>query len=562
MSVMLLFAGCEYIQFKTTPIYYAPDFPEYVVNHRTIGLSDVLVRPLGRFHDQKPYRYQDNPFGAEYLFTFQFLRPINMTNFRMHPSWEEANVVVRIWGSWIDHDKFTIEGKWHLLYEASHSKDPSESYQGYPDCFPMCPEPITAIRIEFNRNFLMYSRVIETLLNRREMEVLSNFPLVLPLDCKVLYEGVQTLTRNVVPKIEPRANWNGENFTEALPTEILYNIFNRLDLLSLSRCAQVNKRWNLIASDLHFYQEVDLKVYWDKINGNNLGKLKDKLQIVRKLDMSWCTDYHPSFDVHAILEYRAILINILEGAKDTLTHLCLNHTTDFVSEVTMQQIFDCPNLEELRLRNNSFLGIKDWSESCNELMSLKTLDVSLSTIKENGLIEILKKTPNLEHLLMDDCNWLRNVEPIITTVVNYNPNLKSWTSSWTFYFEDNSQTYKEFGKLSHLEYLDLTNCEPVPYESSWLESVAMNCQKLKRLELGCWDQLTDEDLLPILTHCKELSHLYLPQTSKISYWTLIMACENLPNLHHICVYSCEQISKEMVEDLTERYKHVNVYRIQ
>ncbi|KAL1492485.1 hypothetical protein ABEB36_010735 [Hypothenemus hampei] len=540
----------EFIQFKPSSIYNAPHFPKYVVDHRTIGPSDVLVRPLGRFHDQKPYRYQDNPFGAEYLFTFQFLRPINMTNFRMHPSWEEANVVVRIWGAWIDHNKLVFKGKWHLLYEASHSKGPSESYKE-------CSELITTIRIEFNRNFLMYNRVMWTLLHRNEMKALSNFPLVLPLEGKVLYEGVKPLIHNVVLERELETNSNGENFTDALPTEVLYHIFAYLDLRSLNRCAQVNKRWNLIASDLYFYQEVDLKVYWDKINGINLRKLKNKLLIVRKLDMTWCRD----FTLITAPEYRDSLTSILKQAKDTLTHLCLNHT-NFVSEETMQQIFECSNLEELRLRNIwlNWLG-NGWSKSCKEPMYLKTLDVSLSTIEDSGLVEILKKIPNLEHLLMDDCDRLKNVNPIITTVVNYNPKLKSWTSSWTFHLKDNSQAYEEFAKLTNLEYLDLTFCQPRPYGNSWLKCIAMNCRKLKRLELGSWKELTDEDLLPVLTQCKELSHLYLPRTPKTSSWTLSMACKNLPNLRHICVFSCKKINKKTVEDLAEVYKHVNFYQI-
>ncbi|KAL1492722.1 hypothetical protein ABEB36_010936 [Hypothenemus hampei] len=511
-------------------------------------LSHVLVRPLGRPYDQKPYRYQDNPFGAEYFFTFRFLGQINTINFKMHPSWEEANVVVRIWGACINHHTLKIKGKWHLLYETSHSKDPSKNYKESSHL-------ITAIRIEFNKNLLMYPWIINTLLAGHEFLALSDFPLVLPLEGKVLYEGVQTFTGIVVPEKEPEKKWNEKNFTETLPTEIMYNIFGCLDLRSLSRCAQVNERWNSIASDLHFYQEVDLKVYWDKINRNNLEKLKNKLQIVRKLDMSWSND--------ATLirnnEYDDSITSILEGAKDTLTHLCLNHTR-LLSEKTMQQIFECPNLNELRLRSISSI-FEGFSISCNKLMELKILDISSSSLEILQIIEILENIPNLEHLVMDDCDWLEfDFDSIITTVVKYNPKLKSWTSSCTFDLKNNSRAYKEFGKLIDLEYLDVTGCEPEPYGSSWLHCLAMNCKKLKRLELGCWNHLTDEDLMPVLTQCKELSHLYLPYTPKITFTTLSMACKNLPNLRHICIFSCEKITKEMVEVLAELYKHVNFYQ--
>ncbi|KAL1492366.1 hypothetical protein ABEB36_010624 [Hypothenemus hampei] len=384
----------------------------------------------------------------------------------------------------------------------------------------------------------MYTGIIKIL--KISNGIRNAFPLVRPLKGKVLYEGLQTLICKVVPEKELEANSNAENFTEVLPTEVLYNIFSYLDLRSLSRCAQVNKKWNSIASDLHFYQKVDLKMYWNKFNIDTLGKLKEKLQIVRKLDMTSCND----FTLIRASEYHDNLTSIVEKAKNTLTHLCLNHT-NCVSEVTMQQIFKCSNLEELRLRNIRLDWLHNgWSKSCKELMSLKTLDIRLSTLN-----------------LFDDCNNLGNVELIIKTVVNYNPKLKSWTSSRTFHFKDNSQAYEEFAKLTNLEYLDLTFCQPRPYGSSWLKCIAMHCKKLKRLELGCWKQLTDEDLIPVLTQCKELSHLYIPCTPNISSWALSMACKNLPNLRHICVW-CEKITKEMVEDWAANYKHVNIYRMQ
>ncbi|KAL1492458.1 hypothetical protein ABEB36_010710 [Hypothenemus hampei] len=370
------------IRFKETgSIFNAPYFPRCEIDNHRLWVSDDSVRPLGRFCDQKPYKYQDNPFSVEYLFTYNFAGQINMTNFKMHPSWEKANVVIRIWGAWIDHNTRIMKGKWHLLYEVSHSKDPSESYKE-------CSELITSIRIELNGNFLMYPEFIESLTNHCEVEEPTYFPLFFPLH-KVLYEGVQILTHNVVPKIE--ANSNGENFTEYLPNEILYNIFNHLDLRSLSRCAQVNKRWNSITSDPRFYQEMDLKMYWYKFSIDTVEKLKEKFQIVRKLDLTWFTNmaYPVLYNKQEKLQYNAILI---------------------------------------------------------------------------------------------------------------------------------------------------------------------------KLELGSWKRLTDEDLVPILTQCKKLSYLYIPHTPKITSWALTLACDNLPKLRHICIFSCEKISTEMVEDLAEIYKHVNFYQ--
>ncbi|KAL1490658.1 hypothetical protein ABEB36_013317 [Hypothenemus hampei] len=377
---------------------------------------------------------------------------------------------------------------------------------------------------------------------------------------KVLYGfyELQTWTYHVsVPAKQPDIKSNGRNFTETLLTpQVLYDIFARLDLCSLSRCAQVNRRWNSIASDLHFYRDVDLKMYWNKINGKTLEKLKEKLQKVRKLDLAWCNEYLMGGDA-----FNNSIASILETVKDTLTHLSLN-STRWLTKLTIQRIFNCPNLEELRLRNHDFRLINNFSLSCcgNRTTRLTTLDISMSFIEDEHLIKILETIPNLEHLVMDNCEHLRNLERILTTTGTHNLKLKSWSSPLTFCKKNYSIIYAKFGKLIHLEYLNLSFSEPrEPYITNCFESIAMNCQKLKRLELMNWDKVTDEELLPIITQCKQLLHLNLTATN-ISFVTLAVACENLPDLQDICITLCDDINIEMIEHYTETYPKVNFYQ--
>ncbi|KAL1489129.1 hypothetical protein ABEB36_014072 [Hypothenemus hampei] len=137
----------------------------------------------------------------------------------------------------------------------------------------------------------------------------------------------------------------------------------------------------------------------------------------------------------------------------------------------LQRIFDCPSLEELRLQNLSFRSIEHlpMESLSNKVTKLKTLDISMSIITEELLIQILKNTRNLEYLIMGE------------------------------------------------------------------------------LELAWWEHLTDEDMLPIISHCKKLSHLNIEDASQISLVTLARTCENLPNLRQICT-SCEEMTEEMVNN--------------
>ncbi|KAL1493254.1 hypothetical protein ABEB36_011342 [Hypothenemus hampei] len=512
----------------------------------------------GKLHAQKPYRYQDvDPLEAQHFANYQFFRSFRTINFKMHPTWEKANVVARVWAALVDYDTGTISGNWHLLYVASSSHSEEEIL---PGTYKECSELINTIRIEFNVNVLMYPAAVIDLLGAATHDHSSDFILFDSLDQVALCrEGLQILPRNANSKTETSkvGKLNEMNFTETcLPSELLYDIFDRLDLRSLNRCAQVNKRWNSVASDPYLYRNVDLKVYWNKINGNTLDKLKEKLERVRKLDMTWCDEY--------LIESKEINFNILKivyAAKGTLTHLCLNHIRS-LSKETLERIFDCPNLEELRLQNINFDGIEDLPTTsfCNRLKKLKTLDVSLSFITTKLLVQILQNTHNLEHLVMDSCKKLGNLEPILTVVQNHNQKLKSWSSSCSFKKkQNNSPIYEEFGKLIHLEELNLNYCEPEsPHGSNCLQRIAFNCNKLKRLELADWKQLTDEEMIPIISQCKQLFHLNLNFSSRISDMTLGRACENLPNLRQICVVFCGEITEEMAEYYKETYPNIHI----
>ncbi|KAL1490712.1 hypothetical protein ABEB36_013363 [Hypothenemus hampei] len=540
----------EYLQhrFKMSPIYMVPDVPEYILWESTIPRNEIIEWPPGKMYSQKPYRCQDvDHLSAEYFVTFQFLGPVEMTNFKMHPSWEEANVVVRIWAAWMEYDKARIARKWHLIYMTSHSNE-MDSSANYNEC----SELINTIRIEFDRNFPLNALALKAILCHR-----TEFPIFYPMDNILLYGGAVQTLMPIETKSEVRKS-NGKNFTETyLPSELLYDIFDRLDLRSLNRCAQVNKRWNSIASDPYFYRNVDLKTYWNKINGNTLEKLKKKLCKVRKLDMAWCNEY-----LIGGVEFNNSMASILETVKDTLTHLSLN-LTGWLTKPTINRIFDCQFLEELRLRNHDFHLDDNWSMSCcnDRMMRLKTLDISLSSIGENHLIKILENIPNLEHLAMNNCKHLQNLELILTTVRMHNLKLKTWSSAITFFRQNSSEIYEGFGNLTNLEHLNLNFCEPsLPYETNCFQSITRNCQKLKRLELGYWKRMTDEKLLPVTTQCKQLRHLNISVMPKISFVTLSMACDNLPNLQEICVSVCRHISKEMIELYREVYPDINFYQ--
>ena len=70
-------------------------------------------------------------------------------------------------------------------------------------------------------------------------------------------------------RLAPRVfNENDEALiNRKLPKELLLRIFSHLDVISLCRCAQVSKAWNVLALDGSNWQRVDLFDFQVDIEG-------------------------------------------------------------------------------------------------------------------------------------------------------------------------------------------------------------------------------------------------------------------------------------------------------
>lgn len=68
-----------------------------------------------------------------------------------------------------------------------------------------------------------------------------------------------------------------------LPKELLLRIFSYLDVVSLCRCAQVSKSWNILALDGSNWQRIDLFDFQKDVEVNILKimfKILDKKQVI------------------------------------------------------------------------------------------------------------------------------------------------------------------------------------------------------------------------------------------------------------------------------------------
>ncbi|KAL1509826.1 hypothetical protein ABEB36_004505 [Hypothenemus hampei] len=533
------------------------DCPEYgILWHGTVMKKNNGMWSNGISYAQKPYRCQDiDPLGTTDFIIVKFYHPITANGFVLHPIWTNANIVVRMWVVLANFQTKTISGNWKLLYVRSDSNNPKGGFYQFSDY-------INVVRIEFNSNLEMYLPELGNFLSSAvttDFELVLSVPLLIDIPSdQIIFNGTQRIIYEDTSKKETKARTSGGNITETLPPEILLKIFGYLDLISLSRCAQVNKRWNVIANDECFYQEIDLKMHWNKVNTKVLNKLKKNLKKVRKLDMTWCNNDQitPSSFFGQNFNFRNTIQSILLITKNTLTHLCMDHNL-LVTDEVIEIIAACPNLEELRVRNTR--NWLFWNLKYNSLTKLKTLDVSMTYIADRELITILQNNPDMEHLVIDCCDNLANPQQILATLKSHNKKLKAWSSWQTFARLNNSRIYEGFGKLVHLEDLDLGFCEPIVNTFNCLETIATKCKKLKRLVLANWTRLTDLQLLPVINECKELTQLHLSATPNISSNIVFIAANNIPNLRFLNIQQCIGITKPTIEECRQKYPNLTIY---
>ncbi|CAG9773135.1 unnamed protein product [Ceutorhynchus assimilis] len=504
---------------------------------------------------QKDYRPQDfDLLGAEDFITLEFGSTVVPREIFIYEVYNPG-AVIRIWG------RLKIDPKWHLLWEGFPQKCAPKSRKFCPplrkiNCL------INIIRLEFNQSHLEYHTAIDAvLLSGYQPETTFQSEIIRHGLTEVKFNTPQTIRELTVGDLEKRTKNQGdvsENLEPVdcfclLPDEIIINIFHYLDLKSLSRCAQVNHRWNKLARDQTLYQNISLKIYWYLVDTETLDHFQKKIVNLKKLDLSWCNEHQLYFHQRLNYDYHLKLQSIIEGASKTLTHLSLNDNY-FVDFDVIGKINQCTELVDLRL-HNSFNWIRC---PLDKLTNLVSLDLSLTYIIAQDLIQILMANPHLENLNLDLCEKLVLVDQIVETVAMFNKKLKTWRSWKSFYFTPDG--IRKFGLCQNLEELDLGWCLIDRDPGDCLLSIANGCKRLKRLILSEWRGLSEQLLMPVILSCKELTQIDLIGIKTITADVCENALFRLPKLRLLDISFCDGVRQSEVEIWRQQYPHITIQR--
>ncbi|CAH1115917.1 unnamed protein product [Phaedon cochleariae] len=488
------------------------------------------------------YSLQDfDPLGAEDYITLEFDGAVVPRDICIYEIYNPG-AVVRIWGKLSSKSEL----QWILLWEGLPQSTPHHSRIFHPQ-IKLINRLINVVRLEFNQSHLEYHCSIDAVLlggyqpksnllfNIMQKDLVDHFQID---NAAIEYSGPE------------------ENCTEGdcgdsiscLPYEVIIHIFQYLDLKSLSRCAQVNKRWNEASADSFLYQNLSLKFYWYLVNCDTLQYFMKKCKTLKKLDLSWCGNDIDGFDQQLAI--------YLGANSNSLTHLSLGNCK-YINYEIMMELSCCRELVDLRLKNTNSCFDHRYP-SLHFLNKLVALDLTASDIQDDDLINILKANPHLKHVIIDLCENLSRLDQVVETLVDHNREITTWSSWKTLSLT--ADGVRRFGQCPTIRELDLGWCMISKDPGNCLSFIAEGCPQLKRLILSEWRGLNDHLLLPVVRSCKELTQLDFMGIKNISGDICEKALLLLPKLRLLDISFCDSIRHDEVDIWRQQYPHITIQR--
>merc|ERR1712223_1215821 len=196
-----------------------------------------------------------------------------------------------------------------------------------------------------------------------------------------------------------------------LPKELLLRIFSHLDVVSLCRCAQVSKAWNVLALDGSNWQKVDLFEFQIDIEGIVVENIARRCGgFLRKLSLKGCQAVGDSA-LATFSQYcnNIELLNlkyckkISDRTSQSLSMHC--HKLQYLDVSSCSAVTDislhalsqgCPNLVHLDISWCDMItgnGIKSLAEGCKKLQNF--IAKGCMHIHDEGLLHLARNCKDL-----------------------------------------------------------------------------------------------------------------------------------------------------------------------
>ncbi|XP_034811933.1 F-box/LRR-repeat protein 2 isoform X1 [Pan paniscus] len=311
-----------------------------------------------------------------------------------------------------------------------------------------------------------------------------------------------------------------------LPKELLLRIFSFLDIVTLCRCAQISKAWNILALDGSNWQRIDLFNFQTDVEGRVVENISKRCGgFLRKLSLRGCIGVGDSS-----------LKTFAQNCRN-IEHLNLNGCTKITDSTCYSLSRFCSKLKHLDLTscvsitNSSLKGI---SEGCR---NLEYLNLSwCDQITKDGIEALVRGCRGLKALLLRGCTQLE--DEALKHIQNYCHELVSLNLQSCSRITDEGVVQICRG-CHRLQALCLSGCSNLTDAS--LTALGLNCPRLQILEAARCSHLTDAGFTLLARNCHELEKMDLEECILITDSTLIQLSIHCPKLQALVSLSFSDI---------------------
>ncbi|XP_071565151.1 F-box/LRR-repeat protein 4-like [Temnothorax nylanderi] len=336
----------------------------------------------------------------------------------------------------------------------------------------------------------------------------------------------------------------------ALPNEILLKIFKYLDLVTLCRMNEVNRRFDILTRDPLLYTRLNMRfIESDKYMCDIFCYFTPRCKYLQQLDLTGS-----NFDVD-------VFVIFLDNCGRRLTHLRLSKCRMNLNPVLLKISETCKNLKELDLSRCYLINDEGFSY-LEGLNNLEHLNLSYIHISDKRLCKILQNNQRMRQLSSD---WIDNA--VLTELVNTRRDLEVINSLDVIFTCDlTSQGINALANCKNLQRvaLDLRNDKwemlgesmPVTNDLHIIFRLLSSYQHLQEIYL--FNAVLVHHKLELLAQCRNLKKLYFNNVRldvPENYSIILKQC---PKLQKFYLTVCK-ITDQLVDEWKERYPHVSVY---
>uniref|UniRef100_A0AAX7V4J3 F-box domain-containing protein n=1 Tax=Astatotilapia calliptera TaxID=8154 RepID=A0AAX7V4J3_ASTCA len=335
-------------------------------------------------------------------------------------------------------------------------------------------------------------------------------------------------------RFEVFSNSDEAPINKKLPKELLLRIFSYLDVVTLCRCAQVSKAWNVLALDGSNWQKIDLFNFQTDIEGRVVENISKRCGgFLRQLSLRGCLSVGDASMKTFAQNCRNIEVLNLNGCTKITDSTCLS-LSKFCSKLKHLDLTSCVSVS-----NHS---LKALSDGCR---MLETLNLSwCDQITRDGIEALARGCAGLRALFLRGCTQLDD------------------------------------GALKHLQKhcpelttINMQSCTQVTDEG--LVSLGRGCHKLQNLCVSGCSNITDASLTS-LSHCELITDDGIRALSSSTCGQerlTVVELDNCPlitdvtlehlktchRLERIELYDCQQVTRAGIKRIRAHLPEIKVH---